>query len=236
MPVGATIGSDQMNNIITSWPSASATSCRTSSSWTCPSTAAAPAWPTCSPSGYSNTANPANPGSVSDAALALSTIAYLNTVAGCYFGTVQQGVHRRHRGVPVQVPSAAGGGVGRAGRLVTMAAPAACDPGPPAPEGTDKARGRVDPTVQFLVNQAPTAALALIGLSCSPPGNSTPPPSSAAPWRTSTPTEGPQRDTRCPGPSPTPAPTPESAPRSWSPAPSKEPGMVRRHRTRKTAT
>jgi hypothetical protein len=41
--------------------------------------------------GYSNAANPANPNNKSDAQLALDTIAYLNTVAGCYFGTVQQG-------------------------------------------------------------------------------------------------------------------------------------------------
>lgn len=41
--------------------------------------------------GYSNTANPANPGGISDAALALNVISYLNTVAGVYFGTATQG-------------------------------------------------------------------------------------------------------------------------------------------------
>lgn len=41
--------------------------------------------------GYSNVSNPDNPGSVSDAALALTMIGYLNTNSGCYFGTVQQG-------------------------------------------------------------------------------------------------------------------------------------------------
>jgi hypothetical protein len=40
--------------------------------------------------GYSNADNPANPGGVSDAALALSVISYLNTVAGVYFGTATQ--------------------------------------------------------------------------------------------------------------------------------------------------
>ena len=40
--------------------------------------------------GYSNASNPANPGSVSDAALALSTISYENTVAGVYFGSAAQ--------------------------------------------------------------------------------------------------------------------------------------------------
>jgi hypothetical protein len=42
--------------------------------------------------GYDNTAaNPANPGAQTDAAWALQTIAYLNTQAGVYFGTVRQG-------------------------------------------------------------------------------------------------------------------------------------------------
>jgi hypothetical protein len=40
--------------------------------------------------GYSGTANPANPGGVSDAALAQTIISYLNTVAGVYFGTATQ--------------------------------------------------------------------------------------------------------------------------------------------------
>lgn len=41
--------------------------------------------------GYSGVSNPANPGSVSDAQLALNMISYLNTVAGVYFGTATQG-------------------------------------------------------------------------------------------------------------------------------------------------
>jgi len=41
--------------------------------------------------GYSNAANPDNPGGISDAAWALQAVNYLNTLAGCYFGTVQQG-------------------------------------------------------------------------------------------------------------------------------------------------
>lgn len=41
--------------------------------------------------GYSATANPANPATMSDAAYALQLIAYLNTVAGVCNGTVQQG-------------------------------------------------------------------------------------------------------------------------------------------------
>ena len=40
--------------------------------------------------GYSSAANPANPGDISDAQYALNLIAYLNTVAGVYFGTASQ--------------------------------------------------------------------------------------------------------------------------------------------------
>ena len=41
--------------------------------------------------GYSSTPDPSNPGSVSDAQMALNLIAYLNTVAAVYFGTATQG-------------------------------------------------------------------------------------------------------------------------------------------------
>jgi hypothetical protein len=40
--------------------------------------------------GYSNVPSAANPGGVSDAALALSVISYLNTMAAIYFGTAAQ--------------------------------------------------------------------------------------------------------------------------------------------------
>ena len=41
--------------------------------------------------GYGSTPDSSNPGSVSDAQMALNLIAYLNTVAGVYFGTATQG-------------------------------------------------------------------------------------------------------------------------------------------------
>lgn len=41
--------------------------------------------------GYASTANTSNPGNVSDAQLAQSMIAYLYTLAGLYYGLVQQG-------------------------------------------------------------------------------------------------------------------------------------------------
>jgi hypothetical protein len=40
--------------------------------------------------GYSSASNPDNPGSISDAQMALNLIAYLNTVAGVYYGTATQ--------------------------------------------------------------------------------------------------------------------------------------------------
>jgi len=41
--------------------------------------------------GFGSAANPSNPASMSDAAYALQLIAYFNTIAGVYYGTVQQG-------------------------------------------------------------------------------------------------------------------------------------------------
>jgi hypothetical protein len=40
--------------------------------------------------GYSSTANADNPGGISDAQYALNLIAYLNTIAGIYYGTAAQ--------------------------------------------------------------------------------------------------------------------------------------------------
>jgi len=41
--------------------------------------------------GFGSAPDPGNPGDVSDAQLAQNVIAYLNTVAGVYFGTATQG-------------------------------------------------------------------------------------------------------------------------------------------------
>jgi hypothetical protein len=91
MPVGATIGSDQMNNIITSLAVHLRDVMQDIFQLNLSVNGAGAGLAYLQSIGYSNASNPANPGSVSDAALALSVIAYLNTVAGCYFGTVQQG-------------------------------------------------------------------------------------------------------------------------------------------------
>jgi len=41
--------------------------------------------------GYSNDPNPDNPGSISDAALAVQYLSYMSTLGGIYYGVVQQG-------------------------------------------------------------------------------------------------------------------------------------------------
>jgi|SRR5882724_5080859 len=90
MPVGATIGSDQVNNIITALAVNLRDACRHISNLNLAVNGQGGGLAYLQSVGYGNTPNPANPGSVSDAALALSVISYLNTVAGVYFGTAAQ--------------------------------------------------------------------------------------------------------------------------------------------------
>jgi hypothetical protein len=91
MPVGAAIGSDQVNNIITALAVNLRDVCRHISNLNLAVNGQGAGLAYLQSVGYSNASNPANPGSVSDAALALSVISYLNTVAGVYFGTATQG-------------------------------------------------------------------------------------------------------------------------------------------------
>ncbi len=90
MPVGATIGSDQMNNMITSASVHLRDVMQVISNLNLSVNGQGAGLAYLQSIGYSNVSNPANPGSVSDAALALSTISYLNTVAALYFGTATQ--------------------------------------------------------------------------------------------------------------------------------------------------
>src|SRR5271169_4646202 len=90
MPVGAIIGSDQMNNIITSVAVDLATLMRNISRLNLSVNGQAAGLAYLTSIGYSGTANPANPGSISDAQYALNMIGYLNTVAAVYFGTATQ--------------------------------------------------------------------------------------------------------------------------------------------------
>lgn len=90
MPVGATIGMDQMNNMITSAAVHLREVMQVIANLNLSVNGQAQGLAYLQSIGYSNVPNAANPGGVSDAALALSTISYLNTVAAVYFGTATQ--------------------------------------------------------------------------------------------------------------------------------------------------
>jgi len=90
MPVGATIGSDQMNNIMTSLAVRLREVAQDIADLDLSVNGQGQGLAYLESIGYSNASNPANPGSVSDAALALSVISYLHTVAAVYFGTAAQ--------------------------------------------------------------------------------------------------------------------------------------------------
>lgn len=91
MPVGAVIGSDQVSNIITALAVQLRDVMQRIANLNLAVNGQGTGLAYLQSLGFSNTSNPANPGSVSDAALALSVISYLNTVAGVYFGTATQG-------------------------------------------------------------------------------------------------------------------------------------------------
>ena len=90
MPVGSAIGSDQVNNIITALAVRLRDLMTDIADLNLSVNGQGAGLAYLQGIGYSNTSNPANPGSVSDAALALSTISYLNTIAALYFGTATQ--------------------------------------------------------------------------------------------------------------------------------------------------
>lgn len=90
MPVGAVIGSGQVDNIITALAVRLRDVMRQISNLNLAVNGQGTGLAYLESLGYSGTANPANPGGVSDAALALSVISYLNTCAAVYFGTAAQ--------------------------------------------------------------------------------------------------------------------------------------------------
>ena len=91
MPVGATIGSSQVDNIITALAVDMRNVMRQVYNLNQAVNGQGNGLAYLESIGYSGTANPANPGGVSDAQLAQNVISYLNTVAGVYFGTATQG-------------------------------------------------------------------------------------------------------------------------------------------------
>ena len=91
MPVGAAIGSSQVDNIITSLAVQLRTVMQQIGNLNLAVNGQGAGLAYLESIGYDSTANPANPGGVSDAEFALNMISYLNTVAGVYFGTATQG-------------------------------------------------------------------------------------------------------------------------------------------------
>lgn len=90
MAVGATIGSSQVNNILTALAVRMRDVMQEVSNLNLAVNGQGQGLAYLESIGYSNADDPANPGGVSDAALALSVISYLNTVSGLYFGTATQ--------------------------------------------------------------------------------------------------------------------------------------------------
>lgn len=90
MPVGASIGSGQMNNILTAFAVRLRDLMRNISNLDLSVNGQGTGLAYLESIGYSAADNPANPGGVSDAALALSIISYLHTVSAIYFGAATQ--------------------------------------------------------------------------------------------------------------------------------------------------
>ena len=90
MPVGASIGSSQIDNVITALAVNMRNIMQQVANLNMAVNGQGAGQAYLQSIGYSGTANPANPGGVSDAALALSMISYLNTMASIFTGTAQQ--------------------------------------------------------------------------------------------------------------------------------------------------
>lgn len=90
MPVGAVIGSSQVDNIMSSLAVQLRDVMRQIYNLNLSVNGQGAGLAYLQSIGYSNVSNPANPQSKSDAQLALDMISYLNTVAAVYFGTATQ--------------------------------------------------------------------------------------------------------------------------------------------------
>ena len=97
MPVGATIGSDHVNNIMSSLAVGLRDVCRQIYNLNLTVNGQGAGLAYLQSIGFGSSPNPANPMDpnnpgtrLSDSQLALSMISYLNTVAGVYFGTAAQ--------------------------------------------------------------------------------------------------------------------------------------------------
>ena len=90
MPVGAAIGSDQVSNILTNLAVNFRNLAQQAANLSIEVTGQGAGLAYLQSVGYSNTANPANPGGISDAAWALQVVNYFGNVAGVWFGTATQ--------------------------------------------------------------------------------------------------------------------------------------------------
>lgn len=90
MSVGSSIGSDQISNVITSLSVNLRNIMQQISNLNTAVNGQGAGLAYLESIGYTSTANPANPGSISDAQYALNMIAYLNTMAEVYYGTTAQ--------------------------------------------------------------------------------------------------------------------------------------------------
>ena len=90
MPVGAVIGHDQINNLITSLAVRMRDLMQDVGELDLMVNGQGNGLAWLEGIGFDGTPNPANPGGKSDAAYALDIISYMHTVAGVYFGTATQ--------------------------------------------------------------------------------------------------------------------------------------------------
>lgn len=93
MPVGASIGSGQMDNMITSAAVHLRDVAQDIAELSLSVNGQGAGLAYLESLDFSSTPNPENPGGISDAAYAQSMISYENTVAGVYFGTAAQGTN-----------------------------------------------------------------------------------------------------------------------------------------------
>ena len=90
MPVGATIGSSQVDNIMSALAVNLRDLMQQIANLSLAVNGQGQGLAYLESIGYSGTDNPANPGGISDAQYAQNMISYLSTVAGVYFGTATQ--------------------------------------------------------------------------------------------------------------------------------------------------
>lgn len=90
MPVGAAIGSSQIDNILTNLAVNFRNLAQQAANLSIEINGQGTGLAVLQSLGYSNTPNPANPGGISDAAWALQLVNYFSNVSGVWFGTATQ--------------------------------------------------------------------------------------------------------------------------------------------------